>query len=53
LNELEDAYVKASNDPAFWKEYEDMFEYIGRPSSLYFADRLTEKMGGAKIWLKR
>jgi tryptophan synthase len=53
LNELEDAYVKAAADPEFWKEYESMFEYIGRPSSLYFADRLTEKMGGAKIWLKR
>lgn len=53
LSELEAAYIKASNDPEFWKEYEAMFEYIGRPSSLYFADRLTEKMGGAKIWLKR
>lgn len=53
LNELEDAYIEASRDPAFWKEYEDMFEYIGRPSSLYFADRMTEQMGGAKIWLKR
>ncbi|BEI79596.1 hypothetical protein CcaverHIS002_0101250 [Cutaneotrichosporon cavernicola] len=53
LNELEDEYVRASKDPKFWKEYEDMFEYIGRPSSLYFADRMTEKMGGARIWLKR
>lgn len=53
LDELEDAYIKASNDPSFWKEFEDMFEYIGRPSSLYYAERLTEKMGGAKIWLKR
>ncbi|BEJ16478.1 hypothetical protein CspHIS471_0510830 [Cutaneotrichosporon sp. HIS471] len=53
LNELEDEYIRASKDPKFWKEYEDMFEYIGRPSSLYLADRMTEKMGGARIWLKR
>ncbi|WOO79593.1 Tryptophan synthase [Vanrija pseudolonga] len=53
LNELEEAYIKASQDPEFWKEYESMFEYIGRPSSLYYADRLTEHFGGAKIWLKR
>ncbi|KLT44859.1 tryptophan synthase [Cutaneotrichosporon oleaginosum] len=53
LNELEDEYIRASKDPKFWQEYEDMFEYIGRPSSLYYADRMTEKMGGAKIWLKR
>ena len=52
LNELEAAYSEASQDPAFWKEFEDMFGYINRPSELYLADRLTEKMGGAKIWLK-
>ncbi|WVQ86066.1 tryptophan synthase, beta subunit [Cryptococcus sp. DSM 104549] len=53
LDELERAYVEASNDPAFWKEFEDMFGYINRPSELYLAERLTEEMGGAKIWLKR
>ncbi|WVQ95504.1 tryptophan synthase, beta subunit [Kwoniella sp. CBS 9459] len=53
LNELEDAFIKASNDPEFWKEFEDMFGYMNRPSELYFAERLTEEMGGAKIWLKR
>jgi tryptophan synthase len=52
LAELEAAYVEASNDPAFWKEFEDMFGYMNRPSELYLAERLTEEMGGAKIWLK-
>jgi tryptophan synthase len=52
LNELEAAYVKASQDPEFWKEFEDMFGYMNRPSELYLAERLTEKMGGAQIWLK-
>lgn len=53
LNELEDAYVQAKEDPAFWKEFEDQFAYMNRPSELYLAERLTEEMGGAKIWLKR
>ena len=53
LTELETEYIKAKNDPAFWKEYEDMFGYMNRPSELYLAERLTEQMGGAKIWLKR
>lgn len=53
LNELEDAYIAAKEDPAFWKEFEDQFAYMNRPSELYFAERLTEEMGGAKIWLKR
>ena len=53
LNELETAYIQASKDPEFWKEFESMFEYMGRPSSLYLAERLTEHCGGAKIWLKR
>lgn len=53
LNELEDAYVSAKEDPTFWKEFEDQFAYMNRPSELYFAERLTEEMGGAKIWLKR
>lgn len=52
LAELESAYVSASKDPAFWKEFEDMYGYMNRPSELYEAERLTEKMGGAKIWLK-
>jgi len=52
LGELEAAYVAASKDPAFWKEFEDMYGYMNRPSQLYLAERLTEQMGGAKIWLK-
>jgi tryptophan synthase len=52
LNELESAYVDAKNDPTFWKEYEDMYGYMNRPSELYLAERLTEQMGGATIWLK-
>jgi tryptophan synthase len=51
--ELERAYLDAINDPAFWKEFESHYEYIGRPSELYLAERLTEKAGGARIWLKR
>lgn len=53
LAELEAEYVKAKNDPEFWKEYEALFGYMNRPSELYLAERLTEQMGGAKIWLKR
>ncbi|PWN93722.1 tryptophan synthase [Acaromyces ingoldii] len=51
--ELERAYLEALNDPSFWKEFESHYEYIGRPSELYLAERLTEKAGGARIWLKR
>ncbi|WWC98611.1 tryptophan synthase, beta subunit [Kwoniella sp. B9012] len=53
LSELEAAHAEAIKDPKFWKEFEDMFGYINRPSQLYYAERLTEEMGGAKIWLKR
>ncbi|KAK6906665.1 tryptophan synthase, beta subunit [Kwoniella mangroviensis CBS 8507] len=53
LSELEAAHAEAIKDPEFWKEFEDMFGYINRPSQLYYAERLTEEMGGAKIWLKR
>ena len=51
---LEAAYQEARNDPTFWAEF-DMFaqHYVGRPSPLYFAERLTEHGGGAKIYLKR
>ena len=52
LNELEDEFIKARNDPEFWKEFESMYGYMGRPSELYLAERLTEHAGGAKIWLK-
>lgn len=51
--ELEQAYAQLRNDPSFWKEFHEQFNYIGRPSELYLAERLTEMAGGAKIWLKR
>ena len=52
--ELEQAYNAAKADPAFQKELDYLLEhYAGRPSPLYFAKRLTEHLGGAKIYLKR
>jgi tryptophan synthase beta chain len=52
--ELEQAYNKAKDDSAFRKETALLQkEYVGRPSPLYFAKRLTERLGGAKIYLKR
>ncbi|KAF9653070.1 tryptophan synthetase [Thelephora ganbajun] len=53
LTELEAAHKAAVEDPSFWKEFENLFGYMNRPSNLYFAEKLTEKAGGAKIWLKR
>ncbi|KAF9976866.1 tryptophan synthetase [Actinomortierella ambigua] len=53
LSELEAAYVKAKADPAFNEEFKSFYQYIGRPSNLTFADRLTDRVGGANIWLKR
>ena len=52
--ELEAEYEKAKTDPAFWAEMDDLWKhYVGRPSPLYHAERLTEHLGGAKIYLKR
>jgi len=52
--ELEAAYLEAKADPAFQQEYEELLRtYVGRPTPLYFARRLTEECGGARIWLKR
>ncbi len=52
--ELEQAYTAAKADPAFHAELNDLLtHYVGRPSPLYFAPRLTEELGGAKIYLKR
>ena len=52
--ELEAAYGVARNDPAFQYEMgEYLTHYVGRPSPLYYAERLTEHLGGAKIYLKR
>lgn len=54
LDELHKAYEEHRNDPNFVAEFEnDLAHYVGRPSSLYHAERLSEKMGGAQIWLKR
>ncbi|MCB2087804.1 MAG: tryptophan synthase subunit beta, partial [Sphingomonadaceae bacterium] len=52
--ELEEAYNTAKADPAFHAQFDDLLEhYVGRPSPLYFAERLTEALGGAQIWFKR
>ncbi|MEZ5945471.1 MAG: tryptophan synthase subunit beta [Hyphomonas sp.] len=52
--ELEAEYRKAKEDPAFKAEMDDLWtHYVGRPSPLYFAERLTEHFGGAKIYFKR
>ena len=52
--ELEQAYKDAKNDPTFQAELDSFLEhYVGRPSPLYFAERLTEHLGGAKIYFKR
>jgi tryptophan synthase len=53
LRELEDAFEDAIADKSFWDEFHSLYDYIGRPSSLHEAERLTEYAGGAKIWLKR
>jgi tryptophan synthase beta chain len=52
--DLERAYTAAKADPAFAAQFDDLLEhYVGRPSPLYFAERLTEELGGAKIYFKR
>ena len=52
--ELEQAYTAAKADPAFKAEFDDLLtHYVGRPSPLYYAERLTEHLNGAKIYLKR
>ena len=54
LTELEEVYSKAKADPAFKKELEYYFtKYVGRPTPLYFAGRLTKHLKGARIYLKR
>ena len=52
--ELNEAYEKYKNDPEFLKELDDLYrEYANRPSRLYYAEKLTKELGGAKIYLKR
>jgi tryptophan synthase beta chain len=54
LLELEQAYAEARTDRSFHAELNHYLkDYVGRPTSLYFAERLTKKLGGAKIYLKR
>ena len=54
LLEVEKAYEEAKADPAFQAEFDNLLEhYVGRPSPLYFASRITEHCGGAKIYFKR
>lgn len=53
LSELEEGFNKIKDDPSFWEEYRSYYDYMGRPSRLHLADRLTEHCGGANIWLKR
>ena len=54
LAQLEAAYLKFREDPGFVAEFEaDLSHYVGRPSPLYHAQRLSEKHGGAQIYLKR
>ena len=52
--ELDQAYRQAKKDPAFQAELADLLkDYVGRETPLYFAKRLTDHIGGAKIYLKR
>ena len=52
--DLETEYRKAKADPEFQAQFDDLLEhYVGRPSPLYFAPRLTEELGGAQVWFKR
>jgi len=54
LEEVTTAYEQAKNDPEFQKEYLMLLkDYVGRPSPIFFAKNLTEKIGGAKIYFKR
>ena len=54
LDELETTYNNFKDDPSFIEEfYKDLSHFVGRPSPLYFAQRLTEHYGGGNVWLKR
>ena len=54
LDELRNMYDKYKDDPDFLKEFHhDLKHFVGRPSPIYFAERLTNQIGGAKIYLKR
>ncbi|MBO6292203.1 MAG: tryptophan synthase subunit beta, partial [Selenomonas sp.] len=54
LNELEEAYLKYKAEPEFQEEFRSYLrEYAGRPTNLYYAERLTKHYGRARIFLKR
>ena len=54
VGQLADAYTQVRDDKAFWKELDNyLTHYAGRPSPLYFARRFTERLGGARVYLKR
>ena len=54
VHRLDQAYRRARDDPSFWKELDGyLADYAGRPSPLYFAKRLSEHLGGARVYLKR
>ncbi len=54
LQELEQAYEEAKTDPVFQETYQHYLKhYVGRPTPLYFAERLTEHLGGARVYFKR
>ena len=54
VQEVETAYETYRNDPQFQAELEDLLKnYAGRPSMLYYAEKMTRDLGGAKIYLKR
>lgn len=54
VHELEDAYDKYKDDPQFKAELAELYrDYAGRPSMLYYAEKMTKDLGGAKIYLKR
>ena len=52
--DLQAEYERAKTDPSFWAQMDDLWtHYVGRPSPLYFSERLTQYLGGAKIYMKR
>ena len=54
VNELEQAYNHYKNDPEFNRELTELLnDYAGRPSRLYYAEKMTKDLGGCKIYLKR
>jgi len=54
LEELTRKYAELKQDPEFWAEFDyDLKHYVGRPSPLYYAERLSNKLGGARVYLKR